>query len=55
MRELELPGWCRNLVEAGRLQHGEEVLVVVDEPLIEQGSQLAAAVKEAGGHTSQAV
>jgi 2,5-dihydroxypyridine 5,6-dioxygenase len=45
----ELPGWCRNLVQAGRLQPGEEVLVVVDEPLIEQGSQLALAVSEAGG------
>lgn len=49
MRDYELPGWCLNLVEAGRLQPGEEVLVVVDEPLIEQGSQLAAALKEAGG------
>jgi len=48
-RQYALPGWCRNLVEAGRLQPGEEVLVVVDEPLTEQGSQLAAAVKEAGG------
>ena len=43
------PGWCLNLVEAGRLQPDEEVLVVVDEPLIEQGSQLAAALKDAGG------
>jgi 2,5-dihydroxypyridine 5,6-dioxygenase len=49
MAEFDTPGWCRNLVEAGRLQPGEEVLVVVDEPLIEQGSQLAAALKEAGG------
>jgi 2,5-dihydroxypyridine 5,6-dioxygenase len=48
-RASELPGWCRNLVEAGRLRPGEEVLVVVDEPLIEQGSQLALAVSEAGG------
>jgi aminopeptidase len=47
--EHESPGWCSNLVEAGRLQPDEEVLVVVDEPLIEQGSQLATAVKEAGG------
>ena len=44
----EMPGWCRNLIEAGRLERGEEVLVVVDEPLVEPGSQLAAAVKEAG-------
>jgi leucyl aminopeptidase (aminopeptidase T) len=49
VREFELPGWCHNLVEASRLQPDEEVLVVVDEPLIEQGSQLAAALKEAGG------
>lgn len=47
--DVETPGWCLNLVEAGRLQPDEEVLVVVDEPLIEQGAQLAAAVKEAGG------
>jgi hypothetical protein len=47
--DVETPGWCRNLIEAGRLQPDEEVLVVVDEPLIEQGAQLAAAVKEAGG------
>jgi hypothetical protein len=45
----EMPGWCRNLIEAGRLVPGEEVLVIVDEPLVEQGSQLADAVKRAGG------
>lgn len=45
----ETPGWCRNLIEAGRLEPGEEVLVIVDEPLVEQGSQLAEAVKQAGG------
>ena len=49
MRGYEMPGWCRNLIEAGRLRPGEEVLVFVDEPLVEQGMQLAAAVKEAGG------
>ena len=48
-RAYEMPGWCRNLIEAGRLRSGEEVLVVVDGPLVEQGSQLATAVKEAGG------
>jgi hypothetical protein len=48
MAELEIPGWCRNLIEAGRLEAGEEVLVVVDEPLAVQGSQLADAVKQAG-------
>ena len=49
MRGYEMPGWCRNLIEAGRLRPGEEVLVFVDEPLVEQGMQLAAAVKEADG------
>jgi Thermophilic metalloprotease (M29) len=47
--EFETPGWCRNLIEAGRLEAGEEVLVMVDEPLVEQGSQLAEAVKQSGG------
>jgi 2,5-dihydroxypyridine 5,6-dioxygenase len=46
---LRHPGWCDNLVRAGRLQPGERVLVVVDEPLVEEGSQLAAAVADAGG------
>jgi aminopeptidase len=45
----EMPGWCSNLIEAGRLKPGEEVLVIVDEPLVEQGAQLAEAVKQAGG------
>jgi Thermophilic metalloprotease (M29) len=45
----ETPGWCRNLIEAGRLEPGESVLVIVDEPLVEQGSQLAEAVRQAGG------
>jgi hypothetical protein len=45
----EMRGWCRNLIEAGRLESGEDVLVVVDEPLVEQGSQLADAVQQAGG------
>jgi aminopeptidase len=43
------PVWCVNLVEAAALQPGEQVLVVVDEPLLEEGSQLAAAVTDAGG------
>lgn len=43
------PGWCENLIEAGGLQEGERVLVVVDEPLLVEGSELAAAVKDAGG------
>jgi hypothetical protein len=45
----EMRGWCRNLIEAGRLEAGEEVLGIVAAPLVEQGSQLAEAVKQAGG------
>jgi hypothetical protein len=37
------------LIEAGRLQPGEAVLVIVDEPLVEQGVELAAAVSQSGG------
>ena len=48
-RDYDMPGWCRNLIHASGLRAGEEVLVFVDEPLVEQGSQLATAVKEAGG------
>ncbi len=48
-RLLAHPGWCRNLIGAGGLQAGEAVLVVVDEPLVEEGSQLLAAVRDAGG------
>ena len=42
-------GWTGNYIAAGRLETGERVLVVVDEPLAEEGAQLAAAVREAGG------
>ena len=51
-RKLTHPGWTQNLVAASGLQPGERVLVVVDEPLLEQGSQLLAAVADAGarGH-----
>ena len=49
MERMAHPGWCENLVDAGGLKPGERVLVVVDEPLLEEGSQLAAAVKDAGG------
>jgi leucyl aminopeptidase (aminopeptidase T) len=45
---LDHPGWCKNLLRAGRLAPGERVLVVVDEPLVEEGSQLLAAVRDAG-------
>jgi Thermophilic metalloprotease (M29) len=47
--QYELDGWRKNLIEASRLQRGERMLVIVDEPLVEQGSQLADAVKQAGG------
>jgi hypothetical protein len=47
--QLTHPAWCENLIRAGRVEPGERVLVVVDEPLVEQGSQLAAAVRDAGG------
>jgi 2,5-dihydroxypyridine 5,6-dioxygenase len=43
-------GWTQNLVQAGRLQAGERVLVVVDEPLAAEGAELLAAVQDAGGH-----
>jgi hypothetical protein len=43
------PGWCENLVGAAGLKPGEHVLVVVDEPLLAEGSELAACVKDAGG------
>jgi hypothetical protein len=49
MRSHEPPGWTANYIRAGRMKAGERVLVVVDEPLVEEGSQLAAAVREAGG------
>jgi hypothetical protein len=51
-RKLKHPGWTQNLVAASGLAAGERVLVVVDEPLLEQGSQLLAAVTDAGakGH-----
>jgi hypothetical protein len=44
-----MKGWCRNLIEAGRLEPGEVVLVIVDEPLVEQGSELADAIRQSGG------
>src|SRR5262245_41056108 len=43
------PGWCENLIQASGLKPEERVLVVVDEPLLAEGSELAAAVKDAGG------
>jgi aminopeptidase len=41
-------GWCENLFTASALGPGERVLVVVDEPLAEQGSELVAAATDAG-------
>jgi leucyl aminopeptidase (aminopeptidase T) len=43
------PGWCANLIQAAGLRPGEPVIVVVDEPLLEQGAQLEATVADAGG------
>ena len=48
IERMQHPGWCLNLVEAAALESGEEVLVVVDEPLLEEGAQLAATVRDAG-------
>jgi leucyl aminopeptidase (aminopeptidase T) len=41
-------GWTRNLFEASALRPLEHVLVVVDEPLAEPGSELLAAATDAG-------
>ncbi len=49
MERLAHPGWCENLIGAAGLRPGERVLVVVDEPLTAEGSELAAAVKDAQG------
>jgi leucyl aminopeptidase (aminopeptidase T) len=49
VESLGYPGWCENLIKAGGLKPGEQVLVVVDEPLATEGAQLAAAMKDAGG------
>jgi leucyl aminopeptidase (aminopeptidase T) len=46
---LNHPGWTENLIRAGRLRQGERVLVVVEESLAGEGSQLLAAVEDAGG------
>jgi hypothetical protein len=40
--------WTTNLVEAGRAEPGERVLVVVDDPLAAEGEELAAALRAAG-------
>jgi hypothetical protein len=47
-RQLEHAGWTQNLLLAGSVEPGENVLVVVEETLVEEGSQLAAAAADAG-------
>jgi 2,5-dihydroxypyridine 5,6-dioxygenase len=47
-RVVSHPGWCDSLVRASNLRAGEQVLVVVDEPLAAQGAELIAAVRAAG-------
>ena len=42
------PGWCLNLIGAVRVAPNEQVIVVVDEPLAEEGSQLVAALADEG-------
>lgn len=41
-------GWCLNLIQAAQIRGGERVIVVVDEPLAEDGSELVAAVSDVG-------
>lgn len=43
------PGWCENLLRASALGESERVLVVVDEPLAEEGAELMAAAAAAAG------
>src|SRR6266496_3202569 len=47
-RAYETPGWAQNLIRASRVQPAERVVVIVDEPLVEEGSQLLAALEDAG-------
>jgi hypothetical protein len=42
----ETPHWAQNLVEAARARPGERAVVLVDEPLVEEGSELAAALRD---------
>ena len=49
MKTFETARWATNLISAGGLRPGEHVLVLVDEPLAEQGSELSLAVRDAGG------
>jgi thermophilic metalloprotease (M29) len=47
-RAYEKPGWTQNLIRASHVEPGERVVVLVDEPLVEEGSQLLAALRDAG-------
>ena len=47
-RQLAHAGWTQNLIKAGNLKAGEQALVVVEETLVEEGSQLVAAAADAG-------
>ena len=49
------PGWCSNLLEAARVVAGERVLVLVDEPLAEEGGELVAAAEAAGADATLAL
>src|SRR5580765_4690784 len=42
-------GWTQNLIGALRLEPGERVAIVMDEPLAPEAEEFAAAVREAGG------
>src|SRR4029450_12956763 len=44
-----LRGWGRTLTEPGPLETGDSFLVIVAEPLVEQGAELADAVRQSGG------
>jgi hypothetical protein len=46
--QLGHPGWATNLLGFAQLRPGENALVVVEETLVEEGSQLAAAAADAG-------
>jgi hypothetical protein len=47
-RAYETPGWTQNLIRAAGVQPGERAVVLVDEPLAEEGSQLLIALRDVG-------
>src|SRR2546423_9588573 len=47
-RAYETPAWTQNLIRASRVEPGERTVVLVDEPLVEEGSQLLAALEDVG-------